>query len=156
MKKILISTLFVFVFVFTIAFSAIAEENTPTTNTINTTIAPKKSIAPKKIDLTCVKTAVEKRETAIIATVDVYATSIKSAFETRKTALLAAWGITDQKARNIAIKNAFAKNRVAKRTALRIYKKTRLTTWQNFTKARIACKAPATGEDMSTDMNFND
>ncbi len=71
MKKILISTLFVCVFMFTITLNATAEEITPAINSIDstavttkktiaadTTVAPKKTIAPKKIELKCVKTAV--------------------------------------------------------------------------------------------------
>lgn len=177
MKKISFATLFIFMFMFAITFNAMAIEPTtiksttePTTEALNArnikekvktkildTRNAKKDVKKEKVvDLNCVKTAVEKRETAIIAAIDTYSTSVKASFEARKTALLVAWGITDTKARNIAIKNAFAKNKVAKRVATKIYKKARLITWQQFTKARIACNAEPTGEDMSVDANFND
>jgi len=206
MKKILLSSL-VFVFVFSITFSVIAEENTPLSNIANNpvvdsepqTVSPKPVVSTDKANfksikklsdvkvkqlsdvkvkqlsdvkvkqlsdvkvkklsiktLKCISTAVEKRETAILANIETYSTAIKKSFKTRKTDLLSAWNIVKTKKRNIAIKKAFAKNKKAKRDALKIYKKTRLATWQAFTKARIACKTPATGEDMSADMNFND
>jgi hypothetical protein len=104
----------------------------------------------------CVKAAVEKRETAIITTVDTYTAAIKKSFKTRKAALLAAWTIIEQNERNIAIKVAFAQHRIAKRSALKLYKTQRSSAWNQFIKTRIACKAPATDEDMSADINFND
>ncbi|MFH1837949.1 MAG: hypothetical protein ABH808_00400 [Candidatus Kuenenbacteria bacterium] len=157
MKKILITTLFVFAFIFTITFSAIAEEaKIPEKAQIPETQNLIPALKSRTLDLKCVKIAVEKRETAIITAVDAYTASIKKSFETRKNALSVAWDIAKIKERNIAIKSAFVQHKKAKRDALRIYKKARLITWQKFTKARISCKALPTGEDMSADINFND
>ncbi|MBI4652790.1 hypothetical protein HY750_00865 [Candidatus Kuenenbacteria bacterium] len=154
MKKILLTSL-VSVFVFSVAFSAMAVETKVIPKTKDTI---KAKITTNLSDqyVPCIKTAVEKRETAIIVAVDTYTSAIKKSFETRKAALLAAWSIVKQKERNIAIKAAFAQHRIAKRSAMKLYKVQRLSAWNKFIKARITCKAPATGEDMSVDMNFND
>ena len=116
MKKILLSSL-VFVFVFSITFSVIAEENTPLSNIANNpvvdsepqTVSPKPVVSTDKANfksikklsnvkvkqlsdvkvkklsiktLKCISTAVEKRETAILANIETYSTAIKKSFKT--------------------------------------------------------------------------
>jgi peptidoglycan hydrolase-like protein with peptidoglycan-binding domain len=58
-------------------------------------------------DIACMRTAVEKRENALISAYDTYTAKIKAAREAKKTALLAAWNIQDAKERHTAIKQAW-------------------------------------------------
>ena len=92
-----------------------------------------------KIDAACVKSAIDKRENAIIAAVDTLAGALKSAYTTRRDALKAAWDLTDVKARNSAIRAAGKAFTVADRTARKAANETRRAAWTTFATDRKAC-----------------
>ena len=132
-----------------VGFAAFAENqpNQPPT-------APSVNTATSASVLACVKTAVDKRETAIQTVFSAFNASITSALQTRKTELSAAWGVAEKGARNQAIKSAWEKFKTAKRGASDTFNKARKSAWSQFTIDRKACKATSTGEDPGADMSL--
>jgi len=98
--------------------------------------------------VTCMQTAVETRDTAIISALDTYAATAKSALTARKDALKAAWAIADRKERRTAIKAAWDTYRKAIKEARSTFKASRKTAWDTFKAASKVCK-PAKTQDMS-------
>ncbi|MFM2374619.1 MAG: hypothetical protein RLZZ234_614 [Candidatus Parcubacteria bacterium] len=102
----------------------------------------------KSVDLTCMQTAVGVRETAVGAAYDKHTTAMKAALTDRKAALNTAWGITDAKARNSAVKAAwmeFRKDRMASRKTMSGEKK---SAWATFkTTAKTSCKTTLPKEE---------
>jgi len=101
--------------------------------------------------LACVASAVAAREAAIQSAFGTFSTTMTSAFTKRASDLATAWTITDKTTRNTAIKIAHTTFRASKIEARKTYNTARQTAWQQFSAARKACKAPATGEDNSVD-----
>lgn len=99
------------------------------------------------IDATCMQTAVEKRDTALMAGVDTYTASVKSALQVRKDAIKAAWALTDKTARNAANKAAWTAFQGTWRKASQAMKATKKTVWQTFRTEAKACGQ--TGADSS-------
>lgn len=135
MKKYILASIFVLALVLSAVSVAYATENQ----------------API-IDIACVKTAVEKRETAIIAAWDKFYTGAKTALEARKTALMAAWDMADNKQRKQAIQVAWKAFKDARISLKSDLKQERSTAWQTFVTERKVCHAPATGDSPATDM----
>ncbi len=97
--------------------------------------------------LSCMQTATDTRDTAVIAAWDAQYSAIKTALQTRQTALKAAWAQTDQKARRAATKdawNAYAKSAKTARTAMKAAHK---AAWNKFEADRRACSPKATKDD---------
>ena len=95
----------------------------------------------KNVDIACMKTAVEKRENALLSAYDIYSPKLKTVRETRKTDLLAAWSIQDPKERYTAIKVAWEKFRKGVKTATTEWNQSRKTIWDQFAKDAKNCKA---------------
>lgn len=95
----------------------------------------------RNVSTTCMKLAVEKRESAIVSAWEAYAAKIKSAYETRKNELVGAWTIVDPKQRQTAIKNAWSKYHEAVKTAQTEWRQLRYNTWTQFTQEAKNCKA---------------
>lgn len=95
----------------------------------------------KDVDLACVQTAVEKRENAIISAFDTQSSVVKTALSARKDALKAAWAITDQKERHVAIKKAWSDFTVTAKKAKTQLRKDRDSAWETFRQDIKACKA---------------
>jgi len=100
-------------------------------------------VIDKNVDIACMKTAVEKRENALLSAYDTYAGKIKTARETRKTDLLAAWSIQDPKERHAAIKAAWEKYHQSVLTARTEWNQSRKTIWIQFYQDAKNCKASA-------------
>ncbi len=101
------------------------------------------AVIDKNVDIVCMKTAVEKRENALLSAYDIYAGKLRTARETRKTDLLAAWSIQDPKERSTAIKAAWEKYRQNVKTATTEWNQSRKTIWTQFTQEAKNCKASA-------------
>jgi hypothetical protein len=99
-----------------------------------------------KIDLNCMKTAVEKRENSLISAYTTYTDKVKTARETRKSDLLNAWTIENWKERRAAINQAWINYRKSVRSAHLEWISARKSAWSQFEIDRKQCKAPATGE----------
>ena len=113
------------------------------------------AVTTKTVDITCVKTAVEKREDAIKATYDKLSASIDLALTTRKSDLSNAWTLTDKTQRNTAIKTAWANFTKAKKAATKEYRTEQAASWTQFSKDRKACGASTTGEDPANDVSIS-
>ncbi len=100
-----------------------------------------------KIDLNCMKTAVEKRENSLITAYTFYTDKTKTSRDTRKNDLLNAWTIENPKAQRAAINQAWVKFRQSGKNALLEWLKAKKSAWLQFETDRKQCKAPATGED---------
>lgn len=104
------------------------------------------------VDSACMQTAVDKRDTAIMAAVDAYAVSVKTALTTRKDALKAAWALTDKAQRETASKAAWTAFSGTWKKASQSTKAARKAAWATFKTDAKACGqtgAEASGE--STD-----
>lgn len=91
------------------------------------------------VDIACMKTAVETRETAILAAFNKFSDAGVAALEKRKTDLVAAWGISDREDRQDAIKTAWSTFKESAKIAKRTLKKERKDAWKAFKEARKAC-----------------
>jgi len=107
------------------------------------------------LDTSCMVTAVDKREDAIISAWDTYAANYKAALETRQTALLAAWTDTNKATRRAAVRNAWRNFRKSRRATWRTRRSAILSAWRQFKTDRIACGAQSADESgtQSEDLN---
>lgn len=147
-KKYLLLLLLVTALAIGGALVAYAEDNTSATT--NATTTPP-ILGSKKLDLACMRSAIEKRETALVVALDVFASSTKAAWQVRKDALLTAWQIEKIRDRALAIAKAHKDFQRAKIAAKNAYNKTRVAVWRQFTTERKACGASPTGENMNND-----
>jgi hypothetical protein len=91
--------------------------------------------------LTCMQTAVDTRETALMTAFDSFNADVKSALTDRKAALNAAWAMSEGTARSAAIKEAWSDWKAAKKTAHSELKKDKTAAWTTFkTTAHTTCK----------------
>lgn len=100
-------------------------------------------VIDKYVDIACMKTAVEKRENALMSAYDMHAGKLKTAREMRKTDLSAAWSIQDPKARHTALKTAWEKYRQSLKTATIEWNQSRKTIWTQFAQEAKTCRATA-------------
>ena len=101
------------------------------------------AVIDRNVDIACMKTAVEKRENALLAAYDVYFGKLRAARETRKTDLLAAWSVQDPKERGTAVKTAWEKFRQSVKTVTTEWNQGRKTIWTQFAQDAKNCKASA-------------
>lgn len=97
--------------------------------------------------LTCVQTAIDTRDNAIIAGLDVYYPAAKTALQTRQAALKAAWAQTDQKTRKEATRTAWNAYKESIKSARTTMKSTHKTAWTKFEADRKICSPKATKDD---------
>ncbi len=92
-----------------------------------------------EINITCIQNAIDKRDTAIIVSVDTYLSKIKTAFETRRSELKAAWALAEKKERGMAIKDAWTNFKEKKLTARKDVDDGRKQAWNDFNAERKNC-----------------
>lgn len=126
-KKIIITTVFV-ALIFAITVFA------------KSTLAKSCDSCSKNLSASCMQTAVEKRDIALIAAWDKYSAAIKSALETRKTALKSAWAVVDRTDRKKAIQDAWKNFKDERKEAREAFKNERKSAWQQFKKERKSCR----------------
>jgi hypothetical protein len=98
-------------------------------------------------DTACMQTAVEARDTAILAAFQVLAKAMEDAFRRRSDALKEAWGKTLSTERAAAIKAAWDSFRKSKKEASGEFKTTRKVAWKQFKDtAKGPCKLPVKPE----------
>jgi len=124
-------------FVASIAAPALAQTGTTTPAT------PVK----KTINVACIQTAIETRDSAIINAVSAHASAQTSALSTRKTALKTAWAITDQKARREALRNAWKAFTTASQSARKTFRDAQHAAWKKFNTDRKACGTQGISDD---------
>ncbi len=108
----------------------------------------------KQLDITCVKTAVEQRENAVLSAWDKFFISFKSESQTRTTEILAAWDITDKVQRGNAIDAAWMKFRKSRIVARKKLNEERQAAWKKFKVDRKLCGSGPTGEDQNIDISI--
>jgi hypothetical protein len=104
------------------------------------------STTPLIINTTCVNTALDKRENALIAGHDALNVSVKTALQTRLTNLKAAWAKTTPAERQIARKVAYDTFNVSVKAAHQTIKTFRINTWNTFNVEMAACGVIGHGE----------
>ncbi len=101
----------------------------------------KNKAAKTTVNLTCMQTAVDDRETAIGAAFTGFNTDVQAGLTARKTALHDAWGLSDKTARNTAVKVAWTSWKSASKAAHSKLKSARKAAWATFkTTAKTTCK----------------
>lgn len=98
------------------------------------------STSPTAEQITCIKNAIDKRDTAIITGVDAYSTAVKNALSARKDALKAAWDKPDKKERQAALKAAWKTYKDTVKNARKDLKTARQSAWKTFGTERKVCK----------------
>lgn len=94
----------------------------------------------------CMQNALDKRETAIIAALDVHNNSSKTAITNRQTGLKAAWNSLDRKTRaskRLTTYTAFRNEMTAAHIALRTAK---TNAWNTFEDDTLKCGFKGSGE----------
>lgn len=102
--------------------------------------------ATTTIKIVCMQTAVEKRETAIIAAHDAFSVAMKNALVARKQALVAAWGNTDKDARKQARKTAWSSFKTSSQAAHNAMREARKAVWSTFEADAKVCGVRDHGE----------
>lgn len=105
------------------------------------------------VDVSCVKRAVDSRESKLGTAFSAFSSSITSAYSTRRSALSTAYDVTDKKARREAIRKAFSVFKDSAKKARNDFRSTRESAWKTFETERKACKAQdeGTSENKSAD-----
>ncbi len=89
----------------------------------------------------CMQTAIETRDTNLIAFFDSYHAAAKSAIQTRKEALKSAWNITENDQRKIFLKSIWKNYRTTLKSARQSFKDNRKNTWEQFKDTAKECGA---------------
>ena len=89
--------------------------------------------------LTCLRTAVAKRESALMGGVTMMNSTISSAFMTRASALDSAYQVSDKEARKTAVDTAWSTFRSSTETAQKTTQDTQKSTWDIFKTDTKAC-----------------
>lgn len=115
----------------------------PSAASADTTGAAHTHTASKKtVNLSCIQEAVTDRETAVMEAYESFSEAIKTALTDRKTALIAAWGKTDAKERNAAIKASWKEYRTDRIDARKELIKDRKAAWKEFREtAKTECRS---------------
>ena len=93
----------------------------------------------RHIDRACMQTAIDVRETALIAGRAAYTVGITSAYSVRRAALHNAWDIADRKPRKEAIRTAWKSFEKSMHNIRIDWKKARHDAWKQFKKDRKSC-----------------
>lgn len=89
--------------------------------------------------LSCMQTAVEKRDTAIITGLDTYYAKVKTALETRRTFLKTAWGIADRQSRRAALKAAWNAFKGTWKVAAKDLRAIKKSAWEVYRTDKKIC-----------------
>ncbi len=102
----------------------------------------------KKVNLTCMATAIDTREDAVMTAWKNFSSTTIAALGVRKTALHTAWGMTEMKARTAAVVKAWKEWRSASMKAHKALRGERKAAWDAFKKtAKDTCKMPTPKEE---------
>lgn len=104
-------------------------------------LAKTKTTNPAK--LSCIQTAVSKREASLITGYQALTTSIVGALNQRKTELNTAWGNTSVAERRVAIKNAWKMFGDNDKAAHVTWRTAKASAWATFKAESKACGASA-------------
>lgn len=115
----------------------------------------KATTTPKiKTDVVCIKNAIEKRDTAMIAAYDAYSVAIKKNLTIRKDATKAAYDKANPKERAAAIKKAELNYLKATIKAKKDFMTARKNVWKTFYNERKSCKIVGNQSSEKIDINI--
>lgn len=97
--------------------------------------------------LSCMQSAVDMRDNAIIAAWDVQYPAVKTALQTRQASLKAAWMQTDTKMRKEATKSAWNAYKNSAKSARGAMKASTKAAWSKFEADKKVCSPKATKDD---------
>lgn len=100
-------------------------------------------------DLSCMQSAVEKRDNAIIDAWDDLHDDMTAALTERRDDLKSAWGLSDKKERRAAIKAAWKAFKAARKDAHKAFGAARKDAWKTFKTDAKACKG--SGEETESE-----
>ncbi len=130
------------------------ERDTTASNSSDASHSPRPSRSPRPTpNLTCVQSAVNKREGAVGSAFDAFNLSVKSALSSRRTALNSAWSLTNAKDRRVALKTAWQNWKTSWRSAAKALRDARNAAWTQYKTDLKACNAnssdePGSGNDI--------
>lgn len=109
------------------------------------------------VNNSCMVTAVDTRDNAVITAWHNFSTTYNTALETRRDALKAAWGDANKNTRRASVRSAWRTFRNSKKSAWRTRKSAIRTAWRQFTTNRKACGAQSADESgtQAQDLNIN-
>jgi hypothetical protein len=108
-----------------------------------------KSSQGRQVDTSCIVSAVQKRDDAVIGSVSTYSTAVIEALGTRRDALKSAWSLQDSAKRKQAIKAAWSTFDGTWKKASTAMRQARKDAWSTFKADLKSCKQPmleTTGE----------
>lgn len=108
----------------------------------NATASPSRGPKPTP-NVSCIVTAINTRDTAVIAARDAQYRALVNALQARMSALQAAWKQGDAKTRRVALKAAWQDYNNAARTASKAYNSARNAAWKQYSTDNKTCKAPS-------------
>lgn len=103
-----------------------------------------------RVNLSCVITALDKREAAIQSAASTHASAVQTALQNRKSALDSAWSNTDRKSRRVAIRAAWRDFQTAVRKTRSDYRTAARAAWNAFYPDRKSCGRGAASDDPAT------
>lgn len=128
--------------------SAFAETNGHATTTPSHPPIMMHHATTTSVNIACVQSALDTRETAIGSAFDTMQSAVKSALATRKTSLHDAWGLTDRTTRRAAIKSSWIKWSMDSKVAQTTLRESRKATWATFKNTvKNTCKVSLPPEE---------
>ncbi|WP_143053027.1 hypothetical protein [Nitrosovibrio tenuis] len=107
-----------------------------------------------KIDVLCIQSAIDTRDTTLANMVSDWSSSTKNALEARRDALKGSWSISDYKTRRLAQRKAWSDYRKVLRSANTTKTKERSRTWKKFEHDRRQCEG-AYSPEMTTGSTYD-
>ncbi len=106
------------------------------------------------VDLTeaqrvCIKTALTKRESAVMSAIEAQNSAWKVAFQARGEALGKAWDLTTKKERKAAQEKAWSTFQSAQKSARNTFRSARNAAWSTYKTERKACGKALVSNDVS-------
>ena len=102
----------------------------------------------KKVDLTCMATAIDTREDAVMDAWEDFSSTTITALGVRRTALHTAWGMTEMKARTAAVVKAWKTWKTSSMNAHKELRSDRKAAWDAFKKtAKDTCRTTLPKEE---------
>lgn len=160
MKKYLYMSVVVLVAAAAASAVVAVADTVPSASKLNHTPAASRASVKSRtqnINATCMQTAIEKREVALIAAVDTFHSKASQALTTRKDALKIAWGISETASRRTALKTVWDEYKKSTRNARNTLKEARRSAWSGFKIDSKECGGSASAEDggsESADINL--
>ncbi|MEO6564239.1 MAG: hypothetical protein ABIN99_14550 [Nitrosospira sp.] len=110
--------------------------------------------APRPIDVSCIQSIIDIRDSSLANMVGSWASSVKDALETRRSSLKDSWAITDYKERRFAQRKAWSDYGKILRGANDEKKKIRARIWKTFDNDRRKCEG-AYSPEMKTGSTYD-